>query len=219
MRQNLIFRDREHAARLLAVELRDKGWGDILVLGIPRGGVVTGVTLARELDADFDVVLARKLRSPGHPELAIGAVAEGGHCHMDAAVCAVVAPSPAYVEEEKSGQMAEIARRQLLFRGDDEPQPAEGRTVIVTDDGVATGSTLIAALMAARARRPAWLVAAVPVSAPDSLADIAAHCDEVACLSSPEGFQAVGQFYRDFDQVGDDEAVDLFRRYRAAARA
>lgn len=215
MNQGMVFRDREHAAGLLADELRSRGWHDVLVLGVPRGGVITGAVLARELGAEFEVVLARKLRAPGQPELALGAVAEGGHSYMDPMVGRMISPSHDYLEQEKSRQMAEIARRQLLFRGGRPPAPIEGRTVIVTDDGVATGSTLIAALMAARAHRPARLIAAVPVSAPDSLADLRAHCDEVVCLMAPGGFQAVGQYYLDFEQVEDAVAVAAYQEARA----
>ena len=215
MNGSMVFRDREHAAELLADELRARGWHDVLVLGVPRGGVVTGAVVARALGAEFDVVLARKLRAPGQPELALGAVAEGGHTYMDPMVGRMISASRDHIEQEKSRQMAEIARRQSLFRGLMPPAPIEGRTVIVTDDGVATGSTLIAALLSVRERRPARLIAAVPVSAPDSLPDIRAHCDEVVCLMAPGGFQAVGQYYLNFNQVEDAEAVAAYHQARA----
>lgn len=209
-----IFRDREEAATRLAQNLASKNLHNLLVLGIPRGGVVTGAVLAEKLRADFDVVLARKIRAPGQPELALGAVAEGGHSIMDPMTSRMMSASHDYLEEEKNHQLAEIARRHQLFRGKDRPEPVEGRTVIVTDDGVATGSTLMAALLSVRARRPARLIAAVPVIAPTSRHEILAYCDELVYVMAPDGFQAVGQYYLEFPQVTDNEAVMLFKKTR-----
>lgn len=209
-----IFPDRKEAAALLAQNLVAKNLHNVLVLAIPRGGVVTGAVLAEKLGADFDVVLARKIRAPGQPELAMGAVAEGGHCIMDAAITRMMSAGHNYLEEEKNYQLSEIARRQQLFRGSERQEPVEGRTVIVTDDGVATGSTLIAALRSVRARRPGRLIAAIPVVAPASREEIQSYCDELVYVMAPEGFQSVGQYYLKFPQVTDDESVTLFKKSR-----
>jgi predicted phosphoribosyltransferase len=211
--------NREDAARQLARALRGRTLHDPLVLAIPCGGVVTGAVLARELGAELDVVLSRKLRAPHSSELAVGAVGEDGHVYMDPEVAVWLDLSPGYLEGERRQQLEEIRRRQQLFRGDRPPAPVAGRTVIVTDDGIATGSTMIAALQTTRGRGPGELIVAVPVASPDRLDTIRRWCDSVVCLLAPESFRAVGQFYADFTQVEDEEAVALLREFSTERRS
>jgi predicted phosphoribosyltransferase len=206
-----MFQDRQDAARKLAAKLKVKQLHDPLVLAIPRGGVVTGAVLARQLGAELDIVLARKLRAPYQPEFAIGAVSEDGQVYLNPHVANEIAPDDPYLEEERRHQFAEIARRKRLFRAVRPQAAVEGRSVIITDDGIATGSTMMAALQIARTQKPRELIAAVPVAAPDSLDEISRWCDEVVCLSAPRTFVAIGQFYEDFGQVEDEEVVAMLR--------
>ncbi|MDR7418465.1 MAG: phosphoribosyltransferase [Armatimonadota bacterium] len=203
----MIFVDRRDAGQRLAaalVHLRD---GRPFVLAIPRGGVVVGREVADALGAPLDVIVPRKLRAPFNPELAIGAVAEGGAVFIDDATAYAV--TEAYLDAEVALQRQEIARRVTAYRGDRALPDLSGRTAIVVDDGIATGATLVAALRAARGLGPARLVAAVPVAPPEGLARLAREADEVVCLSAPTTFYAVGQFYDDFRQVEDDEVIAL----------
>jgi predicted phosphoribosyltransferase len=213
-----MFRDREDAARRLAARLKGRPLREPLVLAIPRGGVVTGAVLARELGAELDVVLARKLRAPGQPELAIGAVAEEGQAYLNPQAEEFLDVLGEYLVQERRHQLAEIARRRRLFRAARHAARLAGRSVIVTDDGIATGSTMIAALQAARAQKPRELIVAVPVAPADRLEEVRRWCDDVVCLLSPEEFWAVGQFYADFTQVEDEEVVRLLREFNPEAR-
>lgn len=211
-----MFRDREDAANRLAEHLRGRRFRDPLVLAIPRGGIVLGAVLARALGAELDVALARKLRAPGHPEFALGAVSEDGEVYLDhhsAGYRQLVAHDLA-VERER--QLGEIARRRELYRGGRPACELGGRSVVVTDDGIATGSTAIAALKAARGQRPHELIVAVPVAPPDRLAEVREWCDEVVCLDAPPDFHSVGQFYDDFSPVTDDEVAATLRRFATA---
>jgi len=212
-----MFRDREDAALQLADKLRNHPFHDPLVLAIPRGGVVVGAILARELGADLDVVLARKLRAPGHSELAIGAIGEDGQVYMNHQIEQAVDLPADYLAAERRYQMAEIARRRKLFRQFRPPATIAGRTVIITDDGIATGSTMIAALQAIRAQNPHELIVAVPVAAPDRLNEVRRWCDEAVCVVCSSNFWAIGQFYEDFTQVSDEEVVALLRQFSAVS--
>lgn len=204
-----MFRDREDAALQLAVRLKNHLWHDPLVLGIPRGGVVLGAVLARELNAGLDVVLARKLRAPNQPELALGAVSETGAVYLNDRDLEMTEDLQSYLAREIQLQKAEIERRKQLFRCGLSAAPITGRSVIVTDDGIATGSTMIAALKAVRGQQPRELVVAVPVASPRRLDEVAVWCDEVVCLISTDQFRAVGEFYKDFTQVEDEEVIEL----------
>lgn len=208
-----MFRNREDAGRQLAERLKTRPLHDPLVLAIPRGGVVTGAALARELGADLDVVLSRKLRAPAQPELAIGAIAEDGEVYLNHNAEEFFDQLQDYLAVEKERQMAEIERRRQLFRAVRPRAPVAGRSVIVTDDGIATGSTMIAALQALRAENPRELIVAVPVASPERLAEVRRWCDDAVCLLAPALFYAVGQFYQDFRQVDDDEVVELLRQF------
>jgi predicted phosphoribosyltransferase len=213
-----MFRNREDAALQLAERL--KGWElhDPLVLAIPRGGVVTGAVLARELGADLDVVLSRKLRAPEQPELAIGAVSEDGRVYLNHHAQPFLDLLEDYLAEERRHQLAEIARRKKLFRTVRPQAPVAGRSVIVTDDGIATGSTMIAALQAVKTQNPREVIVAVPVASPDRLEEVRNLCDEVVCLLRPETFWAIGQFYEDFTQVADEEVLQLLRPFAPSGR-
>jgi len=214
-----MFVNREDAAHQLAQRLKGRELHDPLVLAIPRGGVVTGAELARELGAQLDVVLSRKLRAPGQPELAIGAVAEDGCVYLNPLGQEVLDLSNDYLAEERKHQFDEIARRQQLFRGVRPKAPLAGRSVIVTDDGIATGATMIAALQVVKAQRPREIIVAVPVASPDRLAEIRRWCDDVVCLLTPVEFWAIGQFYKDFTQVEDEQVVALLQEFAPAAQA
>jgi predicted phosphoribosyltransferase len=211
-----MFHDREDAARQLAAKLKGRPLHETLVLAIPRGGVVIGAVLARELGAELDVVLSRKLRAPEQPELAIGALAEDGQVYLNHHAEEFLEGLEDYLAAERRHQLAEIARRRKLFRAARPQARVTGRSVIVTDDGIATGSTMIAALQAAKAQKPRELIVAVPVASPDRLAEVRRWCDDVVCLLTPELFWAVGQFYADFRQVEDEEVVQLLRKYGTA---
>jgi predicted phosphoribosyltransferase len=213
-----MFRDREDAALQLAKRLKGRVLHDPLVLAIPRGGVVTGAALARELGADLDVVLARKLRAPGQPELAIGAVSEDGQLYLNHHARDYLDRIEDYLAQERRLQLAEIERRKKLFRGVRPPAPIVGRSVIVTDDGIATGSTMIAALQAVKTQNPREVIVAVPVASPDRLAEVRRWCNEVVCLIAPEAFWAIGQFYEDFSQVDDEEVIHLLRDFAPSAQ-
>jgi predicted phosphoribosyltransferase len=207
------FADRREAGQRLAAALEHLRARRPIVLAAPRGGVIVGDVVARALGASLEAVVARKLRAPGNPELAVGAVAEQDGVYLDAH------PGLAadYIEQEVAAQRLEIARRIQVYR-QGRPLPAlRDRTVIVVDDGIATGATMVAALRAVRAHAPAHLVAAVPVAPPDSLARLAREADEVVCLSAPSAFFAVGQFYDDFTQVGDDEVTAVLAAHSTPA--
>lgn len=208
-----MFCNREDAARQLAWRLKGRDLHTPLVLAIPRGGVVTGAVLARELGADLDVVLSRKLRAPGQPELAIGAIAEDGRAYLKSCAQPSVEVMQDYLAQERRHQLAEITRRKMLFRAVRPQAPVAHRSVIVTDDGIATGSTMIAALQTVKAQHPSELIVAVPVASPDRLDEVRRWSDDVVCLLCPEHFWAVAQFYEDFTQVNDDEVVQLLREF------
>jgi putative phosphoribosyl transferase len=210
-----MFHNREDAGRQLAAKFKGRVLLDPLVLAIPRGGIVTGAILAKELDAELDVVLSRKLRAPGQPELAIGAIAEDGQVYLNHHAEKFLDALKEYLEQERQRQLGEIARRRDLFRAARPQARISGRTVIVADDGIATGSTMIAALQAVRAQKPHELIVAVPVASPERLQEVRRWCDEAFCLLSPVTFWAVGQFYADFSQVEDDQVVEILRQAAA----
>ena len=212
------FRDRQDAAERLAQELRGIPLRDPLVLAIPRGGAVTGSVLARRLGAELDVVLARKLGAPGRPELAVGAVSEDGAVYLDQAVCAAVGTDRDYLERQRRRQLREIERRGKLIRAVRPPASARERSVILTDDGIATGATMIAALHAVKSQGPHEIIVAVPVAAPGPLHALRGCCDRVVCLLEPQFLWAISEFYASFDPVEDEQVVKLLRDH-AAQRA
>lgn len=198
------FKDRNEAAALLAEKLTQYRGCNPLILAIPRGAVPMGKILAEQLQGDLDVVLVRKIGAPGNPEYAIGAVDESGWVYLTDAAEMTIA-SQTYIEQEKQRQVAICQMRRKQYTPLKQPIDPAGRVVIVIDDGLATGATMNAALHAIRVRKPAELVCAVPVAAEDSLEKVKAFADSVVCLLVPPYFMAVGQFYRDFAQVEDEE--------------
>ncbi|MBM3992889.1 MAG: phosphoribosyltransferase [Planctomycetes bacterium] len=208
-----MFRDRIDAAHMLAALLKKRKLHDPLVLAIPRGGVVTGAVLADELGAELDIVLSRKLRAPDQPEFAIGAISEDGHVFLNPHVATPYEVTKELLEQERRYQLAEITRRKKLFRSARPQASIEGRSVIVTDDGIATGSTMMAALQIINTQKPRDVVVAAPVAPPDRLAELRPWCDDIVCLHTPEVFWAIGEFYDDFRQVEDDEVIALLRPF------
>ncbi|MDQ3641360.1 MAG: phosphoribosyltransferase [Actinomycetota bacterium] len=200
------FKDRAEAGRVLARALGHlAGRDDVVVLALPRGGVPVAHEVARALGAPLDVFLARKLGVPGHRELAMGAVASGGVRVLHQAVIDALSISPEAIEEVAAREGAELARREQAYRSGRPPLEVAGRTVVVVDDGLATGATMRAAVTALRAQLAGRIVVAVPVGPPETCAEMAAEADEVVCVRTPRWFQAVGQWYDDFSQTTDDE--------------
>lgn len=205
-----MFQDRIDAAEQLARALEPYRSARPLVLAIPRGAVPMGRVIAARLGGELDVVLVRKLRAPFSPEFAVGAIDESGWTWI-APYAREAGADATYLEAEKAEQLATLRRRRAQYTPARPAVDPRDRTAIVVDDGLATGATMIAALHSVRARKPARLVCAVPVAAPDSLAAVRDYADEVVCLHAPADFGAVGRFYRNFDQVEDDEVIALLR--------
>lgn len=207
----MIFRDRHHAGHVLAGRLMHYADRDgVIVLALPRGGVPVGYEVATALRVPLDIFLVRKLGVPGHEELAMGAIASGGVQLMNPQVVRhLVGVGPDEIERVAAREEAELLRRERAYRGD-RPQPeVAGKTVILVDDGMATGSSMRAAVTALRRQGPARLVVAVPVGAPDTCDAFRGEADEVVCAEMPDRFAGVGQWYFDFEQTGDDEVTRL----------
>ncbi|MGN6525933.1 MAG: phosphoribosyltransferase [Burkholderiaceae bacterium] len=212
-----LFQDRADAGRALARLLeRYAGRPDVVVLALPRGGVPVAFEVAAALRAPLDVLVVRKLGVPGHEEYAMGALAAGVRV-LDDALVRRLGLSPREVEAVVDAEQRELERRERLYRGEAPAPELAGRTVLVVDDGLATGSTMRAAVRAVRGRGPARVVVAVPVGAADTCAALRDEADEVACVASPEPFEAVGIWYEDFGQTGDDEVRALLARARRLA--
>ncbi len=205
------FEDRKEAGRLLAGALNEFRAKDTVVLGIPRGGMVVAGEIARLLAAKLDIALSRKLGAPGNPELAIGSISESGRLFLNDDLAFRVGADKEYIEAEKSRQLAEIKGRIRRFRGVKEKVPLKGKTVILTDDGVATGATMQAALWDARQENPERLIAAIPVGAKESLEALVECADELIALRVPEYLGAIGQFYLNFEQTSDEEVLEILR--------
>ena len=206
----MLFKDRRDAGQQLAARLAFlKDQPSVIVLGIPRGGVVVAAEIARALHAPLDVFLAHKLGAPFNPELAIGALTSTGEVLLDELLVAELRLSPKEIAREVERQRKEIGRRLDVFRKDRAPLDLKNRTVVIVDDGIATGSTMLAALRALRQQKPARLILAIPVGPPETMQRLACECDQVIVLDTPEPFWAVGRFYMQFGQTGDEEVVEL----------
>ena len=208
----MTFADRVDAGRQLASRLSPLAMTDVVVLGLPRGGVPVAFEVAKALHAPLDVLVVRKLGTPGHPELAMGAVGEGGVRVLNHSVLAQTRTTVDELAAVESREREELERRLERFRGGRPPSRLRGRTALIVDDGIATGSTALAACEVARARGAARVVLAAPVAPRDRIAELERAADEVVCLQTPAYFVAVGEFYRDFAQTSDDEVCDLLAR-------
>jgi predicted phosphoribosyltransferase len=212
------FRDRADAGRRLGAALRryaDRG--DVLVLALPRGGVPVAAEVAQALHAPLDVFLVRKLGVPGHEELAMGAIASGGVRVLNDEVVSLLAIGPEVIERAAQAEQAELRRRERAYRDDRPPPDVRGKTVILVDDGLATGSTMRAAAEALRRLGPARIVVAVPTAAKETCDQFRDVVDEVVCVITPEPFHAVGLWYEDFEQTTDEEVRDLLARAQVSA--
>jgi putative phosphoribosyl transferase len=212
------FSDRIDAGKRLANALKGHVSGDTVVLAIPRGGVVVGFEVARELCAPLDVIVPRKIGAPNNPELAIGAVTQDGTLILDRQLMRYLGVSEAYVQTESQRQKVEIERRVKSYRGDLSAPNLKGCTVIVVDDGIATGSTMKAALASVRKSGAECVVVAVPVGPASTIAALQSRADLVVCLFMPQEFNAIGEFYENFEQTTDEEVRRLLSENRLEAR-
>lgn len=209
------FADRHDAGRRLAGALREyAGREDVLVLALPRGGVPVGYEVARALGVDFDILVVRKLGVPYQPELAMGAIASGGAVYLNHPLIEHAGVSQREVEAILAAERTELARRERRYRGDRPPPTIAGRTLILVDDGVATGASMQAAVMALRSGRPARIVVAVPVAPSEAEGRFEGDADDFVTLFAPPDFHAVGLYYDVFDQTSDEEVHDLLSRFR-----
>ncbi|OGD86707.1 hypothetical protein A2Z23_03105 [Candidatus Curtissbacteria bacterium RBG_16_39_7] len=208
-----LFQDRKEAGFLLAEKLKDLGFArDVLILGIPRGGVVVAKAVADILGADLDVICARKLGAPGNPELAIGAVGQEGKAVLDRELIGDLGVPGSYIKKEIEKQRKEAKRREIFFRKKRKPLEVLGREVILVDDGIATGSTVLAAGKIIKAKNPKKLVLAVPVAPLRTIGDLEGNFDQLVILETPADFGAVGRFYQSFPQVEDGEVKKLLTK-------
>jgi len=213
MSDNCMYRDRFDAGRKLAVGLLAyKGRKDAIILAIPRGALQMGRVLHAELGLPLDIIITKKIPHPLNPEYAIGAVGPDGEHFVNAGAAAQVKPE--YIEAQLGRLRADVEERYARYRGNVPKAQVRGKTVILVDDGVATGSTMLAAIHVLRKQKPARIVVAVPVGPPDSIAMLKAEADEVVCLMQPEMFFAIGAFYEEFAQVEDKEAIAILRDCR-----
>jgi len=209
----VIFLDRAHAGRELAIRLAGfAGRRDVVVLALPRGGVPVAYEVAEALHAPLDVFVVRKVGAPGQEELALGAVASGGVLALNEGLVRAFGLEDREVESLVAREREELSRRESLYRHGRPPLDVRGKVAILVDDGLATGSSMEAAVQALRALAPASIVVAVPVAPPSARAQFARRADDFVCAATPEPFHAVGEWYEEFEQVNDEEVQDLLRR-------
>ncbi|MBV8847386.1 MAG: phosphoribosyltransferase [Bryobacterales bacterium] len=213
MARQFLFRDRAGAGRVLGGILKPViPGGDLIVLALPRGGVPVGFEVAEALHADLDVFLVRKLGVPGQEELAMGALASGGVRVLNEKLIEHLGIPDSVIDQIAAREQREIERREHLYRDGRSPQPVQGRTVILVDDGLATGATMLAAAIAVRESRPKQIVVAVPVASRETCDDFRKRVDRVVCAATPEPFSAVGEWYEHFTQTTDEEVQQLLAR-------
>lgn len=206
----MLYKDRKEAGRRLAAKLTEyNDRYNVLVLALPRGGVVVGYEVARLLNTPLDILITRKIGFPGQPELAIGAVSETGSVALNEDIISTYRVPEDYIKKEISRQEKEIERRVNLYRGGKGIPPLEGKIIILVDDGVATGATMKAAISTLKKEKIKRIVAALPVASRDSEGEIRNMVDECVCLDAPYDFMAVGNYYQDFTQVSDEEVVEI----------
>ena len=205
------FRDRIDAGNLLAERLTENGYTPAIVLGIPRGGVILADIVAKKLAADFDIVIPRKLGAPENEELAIGAVMEDGTSYINRYIVDALRIPQNYIESERVLQAAEIRRRSAAYRKQGFSYNIAGKNVIIVDDGIATGATVIASARWARKHHPSTLTIAVPVAPPQSVEVLEQESDSVIILHMPHDFGSVGQFYEEFGPISDDQVTQIMR--------
>jgi predicted phosphoribosyltransferase len=212
----MLFANRREAGRILAsLVMKYADRDDVLVLALPRGGVPVAFEVARALNVPLDVFIVRKLGVPGHDELAMGAIATGGVRVLNDDVVNSLELEPEVIDAVAAREEKELARRERLYRGARPAPDVHGRTVILVDDGLATGSTMRAAVAALRKQRPARIVVAVPVAAPETCEEFKTEVDEVVCAATPRMFNGVGRWYEDFSQTTDDEVHELLAQARS----
>ncbi len=211
----MLFRDRVDAGKKLAAALKELKGSDVIVLGIPRGGVVVANEVADALAAPLDVIVTRKIAAPAEPEYALGAVAQDGDVIMDRQAAESLGVSREYLDAEIARRREEVKERTRKFRGDTPFPSLEGKVVVIVDDGIATGSSVGAAVMYLKKRKPKELVIAVPVAPSDAVETLSEDGDRVVCLETPGPFFSIGEFYENFEQVDDDEVRRILDRHRA----
>lgn len=208
----MVFQNRKQAGQMLAKLLQSyANREDVIVLGLPRGGVPVAFEIATALQAPLDIFVLRKLGAPGHEELAFGAIASGGSLVLDRRVIEGLDISDRQIEAVTANQRRELQRRELVYRGDKPPLEIEGLIAIVVDDGIATGSSMRAGIKALRQLKPARIVVAVPVAPLATCNRLKPEVDEFVCVHTPQSFHAIGQFYKDFSQVSDREVIELLK--------
>lgn len=216
----MLFRDRIDAGQKLATALRRFAGDDCVIYALPRGGLPIGFEIAKLLRAPLDIILVRKIGVPFQPELALGAVVDGDHPEivLNDSVVSAIQPSEGAISVAAAKELKEIERRRIIYMAGRQAQPAHGRTAIIVDDGLATGSTARAAVRAVRRQHPKRLILAVPVAPRETVAELGCEVDELICLESPDNFGAVSMYYAAFPQVTDQEAVVLLAQARDLLR-
>jgi putative phosphoribosyl transferase len=216
----MIFEDRQDAGRRLAALLSDyTGQRDVIVLALPRGGVPVAYPVAEALRVPLDIFLVRKLGVPGHEEMAMGAIATGGTRVLNMEVVRHLRIPPEMIDMVAESELRELRRREQAYRGNTPPPDLYGKTVILVDDGLATGASMRAAVIALRQHGPRRVVVAVPVAAEQTCDEFQSDVDQIVCAATPEPFHAVGLWYRDFSQTTDDEVKELLSRARTFSTA
>jgi predicted phosphoribosyltransferase len=208
----MLFKDRIQAGQKLAEKLLEYKDKNVIILAIPRGGVVVAYEIAKVLNAPLDLIIPRKIGAPYQPELAIGAVTQDGTIILNEDIISYLPIPENYIEAEAERQKKEIERRLIKYRGSAIEPKLENKIVIIVDDGIATGATMLAAIASIRKKKPLKIIAAVPVAPPESLEKIKEYADEIVCLQTPEPFFAIGQFYERFEQLEDEEVIDILNK-------